>query len=166
MAFRPGGGMGMASFAMGARPKVSRDKRTPPALRVGPTFSPTACSLQAASGAREDKSHDDVTKYDRAFMMAFKEVRFDGCLQKVLGWGFLSHSHRSQRCTTMPPEIEGAGSMLLEGVDDRSSDVERRARSLSPLLTSRLGKAPPSDASHVTSQGARAKGRRQGTRSA
>lgn len=50
-------------------------------LRMGRVKSRTccvltaACQLQATVGAREDKRHDDVIKYDRNTMMAFKEVR-------------------------------------------------------------------------------------------
>jgi hypothetical protein len=49
---RPGGGGLLSSFASGSRPK------------------------QSASGAgKEEKGYDEVIKYDRAFLLAFKEVR-------------------------------------------------------------------------------------------
>ena len=41
----------MSAFSLGSRPKVS------------------------AAGSKEEKGYDEVIKYDRAVLMAFKEVR-------------------------------------------------------------------------------------------
>ena len=43
----------MSAFSLGSRPKVS------------------------AAGSKEEKGYDEVIKYDRAVLLAFKEVRPD-----------------------------------------------------------------------------------------
>ena len=55
MSFRPGGSSGgglLTAFALGSRPLK-----------------------QSAAGSKEEKGYDEVIKYDRAVLMAFKEVR-------------------------------------------------------------------------------------------
>ena len=51
---RPGGGGLLSTFAAGSRPK------------------------HTASASKEEKGYDEVIKYDRAFLLAFKEVRSAG----------------------------------------------------------------------------------------
>jgi len=67
---RPGGGGLLSSFAAGSRPKPS-------------------------AGAKEEKGYEEVTKYDREFLLSFKE-----------------------RCTSVPPELETTGSDVLLGSGD------------------------------------------------
>ena len=55
VSLRPGGSGGLLSaFSLGSRPKVS------------------------AAGSKEEKGYDEVIKYDRAVLLAFKEVRRGG----------------------------------------------------------------------------------------
>jgi hypothetical protein len=54
VSLRPGGSGGLLSAcSLGSRPKVS------------------------AAGSKEEKGYDEVIKYDRAVLLAFKEVRPD-----------------------------------------------------------------------------------------
>ena len=61
VSLRPGGSGGLLSaFSLGSRPKVS------------------------AAGSKEEKGYDEVIKYDRAVLLAFKEVRHD--VRAPTGW--------------------------------------------------------------------------------
>ena len=52
VSLRPGGGGLLTAFALGSRPLK-----------------------QSAAGSKEEKGYDEVIKYDRAVLLAFKEVR-------------------------------------------------------------------------------------------
>ena len=51
VSLRPGGA-GLSAFAFGSRP-----------------------AKQSSAGSKEEKGYDEVIKYDRAVLLAFKEVR-------------------------------------------------------------------------------------------
>jgi hypothetical protein len=122
---RPGGGGLLSTFAAGSRPK------------------------HTASASKEEKGYDEVIKYDRAFLLAFKEVRsagrggrrmrgavFSSC--QVVGL-FAEHpaclcAAAAQRCTSVPSELEHSGSEVLLGSSDNEF-VPAEERCAAPSLT-------------------------------
>lgn len=104
---RPGGGGLLTSFAGGSRPKPSL-------------------------GTKE-KGYDEVIKYDRDFLLAFKEVRGCpfGCLApRQAGKASIlirvSAPNPLQRCTDVPAELEASGSDVLVGGENEFSTPEER----------------------------------------
>jgi hypothetical protein len=102
---RPGGGGLLTSFASGSRPKPS-------------------------VGAKE-KGYDEVIKYDRDYLMAFKEVcATRSLLALVRFWCLVLSPDRLvcvlQRCTDVPAELEASGSDVLLGGENEFPVPEER----------------------------------------
>ena len=107
VSLRPGGSGGLlTAFALGSRPLK-----------------------QSSAGSKEEKGYDEVIKYDRAVLLAFKEVRRPaaGCPRRAADVLLL------QRCTSVPAELEHSGSELLLGsADNEFVTPEERCVGASP----------------------------------
>ena len=148
---RPGGGGLLTSFASGSRPKPS-------------------------VGAKE-KGYDEVIKYDRDFLMAFKEVRATrSCSLCGLGAAGVWPPHQTwivlflQRCTDVPAELEASGSDVLLGGENEFPVPEERCVDLPggvvlPVGVRRLTlPCPPSAPPHKARRPASGEGNTRRTR--